>query len=181
MGGCSLHRTKSLSPNSEENNYAWEKQLNTLQTQKVAPDEVVRHFISNPQACYTGYGSDVAYEWPVSVGSRGLADIYVRALGKQLAYIHGILPGSDADMIIQHFAVEAEFVRMGVGKTLALDFARQLAGRYRTQKIIFSQRHPRPHDAEFFSCLGATPVPTYITGHVLSPTPDWHWNIARNA
>ena len=155
--------------------------LNRLQTHKVTPDEVVRHFISNPQACYTGYASDVAYEWPESVGSSGLDDIFVRAHGMQLAYTHRILPGSGADLIIQHFAVEAEFVRKGVGKTLALDFARQLASRYRTQKIIFSQMHPRPHDPEFFSCLGGTPVPTYITGHVQSPTPDWHWNIARIA
>lgn len=135
-------------------------------------DALAAAFRLAPEECLYRYGGE-RYQWPdqMDLGTT-LADIYVRALDRDVGYIQDICFITPTCVRVGHFATKAAGQRKGTGSGLARFLATQLKTRYGVTQIVFAQRHPRPHDSQFFASLGAVPVEV-----PQSITPDWHWSL----
>lgn len=126
--------------------------------------EIAARFQNDPER-YFGRAQGERMCWDLCFmpdGDAILDDIWVRVVGQQIAYAFGItLDQRQRDVRIGHFAVELEFVGMGIGSTLARALAATFEKRWAIDTITFNERS-RKFDLyypAFFERLGAVPCP----------------------
>jgi ribosomal protein S18 acetylase RimI-like enzyme len=143
----------------------------------------VQYFRDFPEKCFAGHQQSPPYAWPKPNAKhlfRNLDNIIVSSLGLEIGWVKDIrIDAKSRVATIGHFATDRHAVRMGLGRKLALELAHQLKTRYKVSKIVFSEQSPRHHDVDFFTALGAVPIPKIVSAGVVYLTPDWHWKLTK--
>lgn len=104
-------------------------------------------------------------------------DLYIRINGRQGAYVHQWRLRDSKTAVVEHFAVETEFVGKGFGLAIARGLASALRDEFETETIVFSERAYSEAHERFFKRLGAVPSDS----SQYPGKPDWAWSLATAA
>jgi len=108
----------------------------------------------------------------------GVPHIYVRVRNRHYATIEGwrlIRP----TLVINHLALQNEYVGKGYGGSLATGLAR-IARKERVERVIFTEHHLTDDHIGFFESLGAKQL-TSVKKDELVASDVWSWNVPADA
>jgi len=113
------------------------------------------------------------YTWPESAPSLLCENMFFVLPGGpgtlQAAYAHDLILAVD-HLRVGHFATAPEFMRMGVGRAIALWLALEIHERYDFSEVLFAERTQREANEPFFRSLGAL-----AEEEPYAISPSWRW------
>lgn len=141
-------------------------------------DEAIELFKKNPGAWLSYFQQP--YPWPATCKSTagfdaGLPNVCVQVDGHHIADME-IITVSGNTATIRHIGVASNLTGRGVGTTLVGAYARELAGRYGVECIIFSENSTEYHEngyERFFATIGARRLP--VRRDQKADRPDFEW------